>query len=196
MEEKILKGASDLFLKFGYKSVTMDDIAADLSISKKTVYKYFKTKVELVKASINQMHINCENVICEIADLNMGAIEENFAIHDKFNEIFSDIKMSPIYQLKKFYPEIYTETLDKDEDCHDEHFKQNLKKGIEQGDFRTDIDIDFITKVYFRLLYWIHSNPDLQQLARNEKSFLVYHHRAIVTPQGLAKLEKQLSKYE
>ena len=106
MEEKILKGASDLFLKFGYKSVTMDDIAADLSISKKTVYKYFKTKVELVKASINQMHINCENVICEIADLNMGAIEENFAIHDKFNEIFSDIKMSPIYQLKKFYPEI------------------------------------------------------------------------------------------
>lgn len=196
MQEKILEKSTDLFLKFGYKSVTMDDIAAELSISKKTVYKYFKTKLDLVKASVIQLHKNCEAIITEIADDKKGAIEESYEIKDRFDALFSDIKMSPIYQLRKFYPEVYTEILDKDKDCHDEHFKVNLEKGIKDGDFRSDIDIDFVTKVYFRLLYWIHSHPDIQQMAQNETKLLEYHLRAIVTPTGLTKLEKQLSKYE
>ena len=196
MQEKILEKSTDLFLKFGYKSVTMDDIAAELSISKKTVYKYFKTKLDLVKASVIQLHKNCEAIITEIASEKKGAIEESYEIKDRFDALFSDIKMSPIYQLKKFYPEVYTEILDKDKDCHDEHFKVNLEKGIEDGDFRADIDVDFVTKVYFRLLYWIHSHPDIQQMAQNETKLLEYHLRAIVTPTGLIKLEKQLSKYE
>ncbi len=196
MQDKILEKSTDLFLKFGYKSVTMDDIAAELSISKKTVYKYFKTKLDLVRASIIQLHKNCEAVIVEVADDSKGAIEESYEIKDRFDHLFSDIKMSPIYQLRKFYPEIYTEILEKDKDCHDEHFKVNLEKGIRDGDFRADIDLDFVTRVYFRLLYWVHSHPDIQQMAQNETKLLEYHLRAIVTPAGLIKLEKQLSKYE
>ena len=71
MKDKILHKAADMFLSFGFKSVTMDDIAADLGMSKKTIYSHFSTKKKLVEASTFYVLDNVNETICSILDANL-----------------------------------------------------------------------------------------------------------------------------
>ena len=86
MKETILKKAGEIFLKYGFKSVTMDDIANDLGISKKTIYKHFKNKVELVDSTISFLHQSMLSSVLCICDKGYNAIQENFEI--KKNKTF------------------------------------------------------------------------------------------------------------
>ena len=86
MKETILKKAGDLFLKLGFKSVTMDDIANGMAISKKTIYKFFKNKGELVDETISHMHERMHNAVLCICDKGYNAIQENFEIKKMFKD--------------------------------------------------------------------------------------------------------------
>ncbi len=88
MKETILNKAVDLFLRYGFKSVTMDDIANDLAISKKTIYKYFRHKIDLIDASTILVHKKVDTMIDDIVRENFNAIEENFVIKSIFKEMF------------------------------------------------------------------------------------------------------------
>ena len=101
MKEKIISKASELFLKLGFKSITMDDIAADMCISKKTIYKYFCNKEVLIEESTTMVHKQIHESINTIICLNHNAIEENFEIRKMFKEMFKVSDTSPVYQLKK-----------------------------------------------------------------------------------------------
>ena len=80
MKEKIVEKSTELFLNLGFKSVTMDEIASALGVSKKTIYKYFKNKTELVAAVTDYMFSNICNGINMICDLNKNPIDEIFDI--------------------------------------------------------------------------------------------------------------------
>ena len=103
MREKILEKAGKMFLNYGFKSITMDDIANEIGISKKTIYKYFANKVELVDASTEVVQKTIETAITEITEKKLNAIEENFAIKTVFQNMFKKAKTSPMFQLKKYY---------------------------------------------------------------------------------------------
>ena len=108
MKEKIISKASELFLRLGFKSVTMDDIAGEMCISKKTIYKYFCNKEVLIEESTSMVHKQVHEVIDTIVAKNYNAIHENFEIREMFREMFKNASdTSPLYQLKKHYPEIY-----------------------------------------------------------------------------------------
>ena len=92
MKEKIIQKAGELFLKLGFKSITMDDIAAEMCISKKTIYKYFCNKEMLVGESTNYMHKEIHETIDSILKMNLNAIEENFKIREMFTEMFKSSK--------------------------------------------------------------------------------------------------------
>jgi len=77
MKDKIISKASDLFLKLGFKSVTMDDIAGEMCISKKTIYKYFCNKEILIEESTEMVHKTVHEVINTIVAKDHNAIEEN-----------------------------------------------------------------------------------------------------------------------
>ena len=108
MKDKIISKASNLFLKLGFKSVTMDDIANEMCISKKTIYKYFCNKEILIEETTETGLKQINQTIAKIVANNHNAIEENFEIIKMFKEMFNSIETSPSYQLKKHYPEIYT----------------------------------------------------------------------------------------
>jgi AcrR family transcriptional regulator len=101
MKEKIIKKATDMFLKLGFKSVTMDDIAGEMCISKKTIYKYFCNKEVLIEEGTTAIHNEVYKIIDEIVAKDYNAIEENFEIRKMFKEMFKSVNDSPIYQLKK-----------------------------------------------------------------------------------------------
>ncbi|WP_348823760.1 TetR/AcrR family transcriptional regulator [Flavobacterium aestuarii] len=195
MKDKIISKASDLFLKLGFKSVTMDDIASEMCISKKTIYKYFCNKEILIDESTELVHKTVHEVINTIVAKNHNAIEENFEIRKMFKEMFQATDTSPLYQLKKHYPEIYQKVMSREIDECNMCFRQNIEKGIEQGLYRKDLDIAIYVKFYYILIFSIKENTISEKdSVRLELEALEYHTRAMATPKGIAELEKQLLK--
>lgn len=186
--------ASELFLRLGFKSITMDDIASEMCISKKTIYKYFCNKEVLIEESTEVMHNEIHHQINAIVKANFNAIEENFEIKKKFKEMFKTADSSPIYQLKKHYPEIYQKVITREITECTSFFRQNIEKGIAEGLYRNEAAIDTYIKFYYTLLFDIHGNTMSEKEAQElELLVLEYHTRALATPAGVMELEKQLA---
>ena len=142
MRSKIIAKATDLFLKLGFKSVTMDDIACEMCISKKTIYKYFCNKELLIAESTAEVHKAIHQSIDTIVARNHNAIEESFEIRKMFKEMFKAGDTSPVYQLKKHYPEIYNTVMSREVNECNMVFKQNIEKGIQQELYRKELNIE------------------------------------------------------
>lgn len=198
MKQTILQKAGEAFLKYGFKSITMDDIANELAISKKTIYKFFKNKEELVDETVSHVHDTMHKEIFCICDKGYNAIQENFEIKNMFKNMFKNSDDSPMFQLEKYYPKTYHKIMVNEFTMFKDCILTNLKKGIKEGTYRSDIDQDLITKFYFSLAMSVH-NSSLHTYNKNtlnklETSVLEYHTRAIATLKGLKILEEQLEK--
>lgn len=193
MKEKIISKASELFLKLGFKSITMDDIAGEMCISKKTIYKYFCNKEVLIEESTAMVHKAIHQSIDAIVAKNHNAIEENFEIRMMFKEMFKAADTSPAYQLKKHYPEIYDNVMTREINECNSVFKQNIENGIQQGLYRKDILIDTYVGFYYTLIFNINGNTSSEKEAKElELQALEYHTRAMATAKGIIELEKHL----
>jgi AcrR family transcriptional regulator len=193
MKEKIISKAAELFLKLGFKSVTMDDIANEMCISKKTIYKFFCNKEILIEESTEMVHQTIHESINTIAAKNYNAIQENFEIKKMFKEMFKSGENSPAYQLKKHYPEIYNTVMSREINECNTVFKQNIVKGIQQGLYRENLNIDIYVRFYYNLIFSIHGMASTEKESQKiELEALEYHTRAMATLSGIEELEKQL----
>ncbi len=189
MKEKIIKKATDLFLTLGFKSVTMDDIANEMGISKKTIYLHFSNKNKLVEeVTFNLFIVICDGIdkVCENSN---NPIEELYDIKMLVMQHLNNERASPQYQLKKYYPAIFEQLKYKQFDVMYESVKDSLIKGKETEVFRGDIDVDFISRMYFNGMtgikdYTIFPKETFTMEYLTE-SYLEYHLRAIVTEKGL-----------
>lgn len=196
MKEKIMAKASELFMKLGFKSITMDDIACEMCISKKTIYKYFCNKEVLIEESTEVIHKEVHDSIDTIVKQNFNAIQENFEIRKMFKEMFNAADTSPMYQLKKHYPEIYNKLVNREVNECNIVFKQNIEKGIKEGLYRAEIPIDTYVKFYYTLIFEINGNTISEKEAQHlELEALEYHTRAMATLAGIIELEKQLENH-
>lgn len=193
MKEKIMAKASELFMKLGFKSITMDDIACEMCISKKTIYKYFCNKEVLIEESTEVIHKEVHDSIDAIVKQNFNAIQENFEIRKMFKEMFNTADTSPMYQLKKHYPEIYNKLVNREVNECNIVFKQNIEKGIKEGLYRAEIPVDTYVKFYYTLIFEINGNTISEKEAQHlELEALEYHTRAMASLAGIIELEKQL----
>jgi AcrR family transcriptional regulator len=198
MKYIILETSNELFLNLGFKSVTMDEIAGKLGVSKKTIYKYFANKTELVAAVTDYMFNTVSCGIDDICALKMNPIEEIFSIKRFIMEHLKDEKSSPQYQLQKYYPKIYASLTQKQFHVMQVCVLNNLKKGIENGLYRERIDLEFVSRIYFNGMVGI-KNKDLFPLTDYSMNtlmnhYLEYHLRGISTEKGLQELKKQLTQ--
>lgn len=198
MREKILEVASEMFLNLGFKSVTMDDIANEMGISKKTIYQHFENKTKLVEATTDYVfHSVCEGIDCIRAE-NNNPIAELFQINIFIKQLLKNEKASPQHQLQKYYPKIYKK-LDENKflNIHD-CVISNLRKGIEMGLYRDSIKPEIIGRFYFLGATGIKDQDlfPLDNYTPNElvDLFLEYHLRGIVTTKGEKELIKHLNQ--
>ncbi|MBP6181950.1 TetR/AcrR family transcriptional regulator [Flavobacterium sp.] len=193
MKEKIISKASEMFLKLGFKSITMDDIAGEMCISKKTIYKYFCNKEILIEETTTTIHKEIHQIIDDVILKNYNAIQENFEIRKLFKEMFKSSDTSPAYQLKKHYPEIYEKVMCREINECNTLFKQNIEKGIKQGLYREDVNIESYIRFYYLLIFSIKESTSSEKEAQKlELEILEYHTRALATPNGIIELEKHL----
>lgn len=196
MKDKIIKKATDLFMKLGFKSVTMDDIACEMCISKKTIYKYFGNKEELIEEGTTAIQNQIHETIDAIVSNNHNAIVENFEIRKMFNEMFQYAGASPLFQLKKHYPEIYNSIIHRQiQECR-QCFTKNIEKGISEGLYRNNLNVAMAVKFYYELNFSIN-DQDASEKEINEMEFeaMEYHIRAIATEKGIEELENQLQNH-
>ena len=199
MKELILNKATDLFLNFGFKSVTMDQIANEIGISKKTIYNFFENKKHLVNVVTNGMFASITLGIKQIKKESLDPISELFDIKLFLIKILKGERTTPLYQLRKFYPETHKEITQKQFDFMTKSAVESLKSGVKLGLFRKDINIDLISRLYFNGMIGI-KDQDIFPSEKYEPTFLMlkyieYHLRAIVTEKGLKKLNSFLKKY-
>lgn len=196
MKDKIISKASDMFLKLGFKSITMDDIAGEMCISKKTIYKYFCNKEILIEESTEAIHKEIHKIIDDIIDKKYNAIQENFEIRKMFKDMFNSSDDSPIYQLRKHYPEIYEKVISREMTECTNLFRQNIEQGIREGLYRENINVESYTRFYYSLVFSIKESTISEQVSQKlELEILEYHTRAMATPVGLIELEKHLLNY-
>lgn len=194
MKDAIVNKASDLFLNLGFKSVTMDDIANALGISKKTIYVHFSNKSELVDAVSFYLFDGICNGIDTICDQSANPIVELYDIKMFVMHHLKNEKVSPQYQLKKYYPQTYSRLHRAQFNKMHESVSESLQKGIDMGLFRANIDVDFIARMYFNGMTGIKDDAIFPADKYNKEylmeSYLEYHLRAIVTKQGMNILQQ------
>lgn len=187
-----------MFLNLGFKSVTMDDIAAELGISKKTIYQHFKNKTELVEGSVFYVFETVCGTINKVCDPEISPIRELFEIKKVVREHLKNESSLPYNQLKKYYPRLFKQLIQKQYEVMIDSVTENIRRGISLGLFREDIDIFFISRIYFSGMNSIkddemfpHDTHSIQYLTT---LFLEYHLRAIVTPEGLEELNQFITE--
>lgn len=194
MRNKITHRAAEMFLTLGFKSVTMDDIANELGISKKTIYVHFKNKTKLIEAVTFEVFESVCEGIDGICNTSANPIEELYDIKMFVMQHLRGEKTSPQYQLKKYYPQIFEalkfKQFEKMQDC----VKSSLQKGIDTELFRSNIDVEFISRMYFNGMTGIKDERlfplDMFNMDYLMDSYLEYHLRALVTTKGKQILNK------
>ena len=193
MKDQILNKATDMYLTLGFKSVTMDDIASEMGISKKTIYQHFSKKDMLVKAVTTNLFENISCGIDEIILANKNPIEELFTIKEFLIHHLKDENTSPIYQLQKYYPKIHKSLMIKQFDKMGSCVIDNLEKGIQLGLFRADIQKELVSRFYFAGMTSIKDaelfNPKEFSSKIVQSCYLEYHLRAICSQKGIEYLE-------
>ena len=192
MKQNIINEAIPLFIQFGFKSVTIDDIAIKMGVSKKTIYAHFPKKITLVETSVFMHFNNVFEKILNISKHSKDPIIGLYQIKKEALKHLSNEKNSPVYQLQKYYSSIYNKLQQMEFNTLGGMFSESLKKGIEMGLFRSEININFVTRIFFNGIRGIN---DVQLFPIEEYridqlliNFSEYHLRAICTPAGVEKL--------
>jgi TetR/AcrR family transcriptional regulator, cholesterol catabolism regulator len=196
VKERILQKATELYMQYSVRSVTMDDIAEQSGVSKKTIYQFFADKDELVQA-VFQAEINDSESCCNIDRVaSANAIEEVFKAMEMVERMFRSMNPAVIYDVQKYHPGAYLHfEKHKNEYLHTV-IKENLERGIAEGLYRTDLNVDIITR--FRLeSMMLPFNPSFRtarkyDLADLEIELTLHFLHGIVNPKGY----KLILKYQ
>ena len=160
VKDRILMEAARLFARNGIKSVSMDDIAQHLGVSKKTIYKWYQNKDEIVYSSVqkhlSQVETDCEGAICEA----YNAVDELFQVMMVNKKVLSEIHPSVFYDLQKYHPASWQLW-----QAHRNTFilskiVGNLERGRREGLYRNDLDVELMARLRLVLIDLAFS-PDL-----------------------------------
>jgi TetR/AcrR family transcriptional regulator, cholesterol catabolism regulator len=146
-QEKILKTSLDLFFRYGIKHVTMDEIAKELGMSKKTIYQFYKEKDDLVNQLCSMELKQHECAFDEMHRTALDPIHEIILISDNMRSMLQNVNPMFFLDLQKFYPAAFQRFQMFKENSAYKGVLSNIKKGIDQGVYRADLDPEFVARL-------------------------------------------------
>lgn len=195
---KILQGASDLFLKYGFKSITMDDIAREVGISKKTLYQHFDDKNALVELAVEGYLTAEKNLCCSLETEEQNPIDFMLRISESLSDKKKQINQSILFDLKKYFKSSWEKLNNFRIEFIYNQILSNLIKGKKEGYYLASINEAMIARFYIHLVDYL-MNPEFTKednwnIKEMQTEMLNYHLRAIVTEKGRKYMEAQLDK--
>jgi len=185
-------------MRFGLKSVSMDDVTRELGISKKTLYQYFQSKEDLVLQTIQQHQLDQKNSIAPTLKYAADALQEMLGFARHFMVQLRQMSPATIFDLKKYYPEIWHIAEHSQREYIYAILVQNMSRGKQEGLYRDNLHEDILARLYLgsvRLLldeaFFPNQNYHWDKLYRE---FIEYHLRGIASAKGLEKLQHYLNE--
>lgn len=198
-EEKkvgIITRTLELFTKRGIRSCTMGEICTFQRISKKTLYKYFNDKDDLVQSCMSFELNRSDSSVKNIMAKGLNAIDESFEISRFVIDNISDLNPNLFFDLENYHPEAFKLYEEHQNQCIRVSIYENLKKGIEEGYYRADLNIDIVVSIYLTILYNLLSakmvNTKSYSFREIYRELFKYHTHGISSPKGLEYLQTKL----
>ncbi|MCS6794750.1 MAG: TetR/AcrR family transcriptional regulator [Raineya sp.] len=198
--ERILTKAEELFMRYGIRSITMDDIARELAISKKTIYQYFQDKDTLVEQVAERYFHQDVEQVCKISEQAENAIDEVILMSQHLKNRLKGVNPSVFFDLQRYHPKTWAMWQTHKHNFIIAQVRKNLEQGIAEGLYRQDLNVEALAilrvtevEMAFDIQLFPPAKFDLVSL---QMTFLEHFIRGIVTQKGLSVLEKTLQKYE
>ena len=187
-DQKFIEKATQIFIENGAKTVTMDDLAREFGVSKKTLYLIYRDKEELLEDVLLHSINKVLEVIRNLDEKIDNAIERMFARDEEIERIASTNNSIMLKQLIKYYPDLFSKHMLTFSEKFAEIIIHNIQRGRAQGYYREDFDAKLYAKMYFQLVMSYDSSPyiDTTTLTKQEyhQEALKLYMNAITTEKG------------
>jgi TetR/AcrR family transcriptional regulator, cholesterol catabolism regulator len=195
-QKEILDRAALVIMRYGIKSVTMDDLARELSISKKTLYAHFGDKRKMIQMLV-AAQVEGDKECCQIQlQESTNAIDEMFRVTSFVSERLKNVNITFFYDLRMSYPKAFQTMEDYKRGFIQETIIQNLNRGIEEGVYRQDLNPKIVAQVYLSNVEMIFGGQEFDKLNINPYELFLeifmLHMRGIVSESGLQVLIEHL----
>jgi len=197
-KEKLIRGAEELFMKYGFRSVSMDDIARHLGISKKTIYQHFADKDEVV-ATVAQSHMRRQHQQFEdIAKAAKNAVEEMAMFATNMKEHLRNINPALLFEMQKYHSKAWNEWLTFKHNVIRDSIVRSMKEGIADGYFRADLNIDILATMRLEQVQMAFDNTlfprDAYSISEIQAQLFEHFVHGILTDKGRKLYEKYKAK--
>jgi TetR/AcrR family transcriptional regulator, cholesterol catabolism regulator len=194
----ILDGIINLFYEFGIKNLNMDDISHQLKISKKTLYQYAKSKEDLIEKLLYYDDMKWVKKISEIKLKELNAIDILIQVSIVVSEQIGKFDPKLKFEMRKYYESVFHSFMQKKQTQIFEQISNNISKGIKEGLYRDNINIELVAGLYVRNLVDMH-NKDyciVENITFDQvfEAMFENHIRAISTAEGIKYFEKRKSE--
>jgi AcrR family transcriptional regulator len=191
----LLKGCEQAFRRFGVRAVSMDDLATQLGVSKKTLYRYFKDKADLVLQVFDQA---CNRQTTRTQALSEGgnnAIDAVIEVMEYFQTELREMHPSMLFDLQKYYPEAMQRLHQHKMEAMQGYLIRNIQRGQSEGLFRGDFDARLISRLHMAMVQTMTDPSTIDEFGRPlselQKELHTYHLRGIATDKGMAYLQQR-----
>ena len=199
-KQRIQKAAHELVMRYGIRSVSMDDIAANLGMSKKTIYQYFKDKDELVEAVVDEV-IDSNQYACKAdIDRSDNAVHEIFRVMDMMAEMLKTMNPSILHDMQKYHPVAFSKFKKHKNEFLYNVCTQNLERGVKEELYRPEIAVDILARYRVETMF-IPFNPEFQRSLKHslleiEEEIIIHFLFGLVTLKGYKLVLKYMEQRE
>lgn len=199
LKEQLILVSTELFIKYGIKSISMDDISRQMGISKKTMYEIVDSKSDLIDLVLNRHLSQSEQKLDVILKASRDAIDEMLQLSMHVLNFIAHLSPSIIYDLQKYYPKSWKLVREYQQTCVEQRIYNNLTRGQKEMLYRTDLDPKIIAKLYVFKTGAI-TDGDIFPPADFDKALLYkeiikYHLFGIISEKGLKTILRNYRKY-
>lgn len=159
MQDRIAVKAGELFLRYGIRSISMDEIASQLGISKKTIYQFYADKDALVQRVVDATLSDNENECFNTRNTSENPVHEMFIALDMLQDLLKVTNPAVVYDLQKYHPSTYKKLTDHQHKFWFELITENLEEGKRLQLYRQDLDVEIIARFRLATVFMIF-NPD------------------------------------
>lgn len=200
MDEKhgnFLLRVYELYNRFGIKSVTMDDVARELGISKKTLYECITDKKDLIKLVMEMAYRYHGEKLNDITTRGLNAMEELLEVNQYMTRMVKELNPTLMYDMQKYYPELHNSLMAEQRQRMHDAIQKNLLKGIAEGLYRKEINVEIISRLHMGRMEYRYrqdahqlNNIDSQEVMRE---IFIYHLHGIANEKGIQIMNEKLN---
>ncbi len=195
---RIIKGAGRLFYSRGIKRVTMDDVANEVGMSKRTIYEIFRDKTEILRASVDFLTDENRHNVDAMFKESMNVMEVIIKILRYGLESIDVVTPMFLEDMQKLYPHVWEETIKKGRESAQNQLQELLDRGKKEGLVRSQINTRLVSRIFYEQLNLIHSNEafPVEEFPRKElfENMFLNFARGISTREGVDVLDRLLDE--